>query len=118
MQVGAGDNRTGLGIHEGISCLACHQQHGQKTRASCATCHPRLSNCGLDVEKMDTTFRSAESKHNIHWAKCGDCHVKGVPKKRQPTGRQLVAASKARIRPATSSAWLQAIQCPAPGTIS
>jgi len=80
-QVGSGDDRTGMGVHEGISCLACHEKHGQRTRASCATCHPRLSNCGLDVEKMDTTFASATSKHNIHFVKCADCHTKGVPKR-------------------------------------
>ncbi len=82
MQVGSGDDRTGLGVHEGISCLACHAQHGQKTKASCATCHPKMSNCGLDVEKMDTTFASPDSRHNIHWVKCADCHTKGVPKRR------------------------------------
>lgn len=87
MQVGSGDDRTGLGVHEGISCLACHEQHGQKTRASCASCHPKMSNCGLDVEKMDTTFFSADSKHNIHWVKCADCHAKGVPKKKQEKNR-------------------------------
>ena len=81
-QAGSGDDRTGNGIHEGLSCLACHQKHGQQTRASCANCHPRLSNCGLDVEKMDTTFLSPKSAHNIHSAKCVDCHTKGVPKKR------------------------------------
>ena len=81
MQVGSADDRTGLGVHEGISCLACHAQHGQTTRASCATCHPKMSNCGLDVEKMDTTYASGNSKHNIHWVKCADCHTKGVPRK-------------------------------------
>jgi len=54
----------------------------QTTRASCAGCHPRLSNCGLDVEKMDTTFFSPRSKHNVHFVKCVDCHAKGVPKRR------------------------------------
>jgi len=82
MQVGSGDDRTGIGVHEGISCLACHDQHGQKTRTSCATCHPKMSNCGLDVEKMDTTFASATSKHDVHRVKCLDCHTKGVPKKK------------------------------------
>ena len=82
MQVGSGDDRTGLGVHEGIGCLACHAQHGEKTRASCATCHPKMSNCGLDVEKMDTSFNSASSKHNIHWVKCSDCHTKGVPERK------------------------------------
>jgi hypothetical protein len=81
-QVASGDDRTGIGVHEGISCLACHEKHGQKTRASCATCHPRLSNCGIDVEKMDTTFASAASRHNIHFVKCVDCHTKGVPPRR------------------------------------
>lgn len=83
MQVKSGDDRTPMGVHEGLSCLACHEKHGQKTRASCANCHPRLSNCGLDVEKMDTTFRSAASKHNIHFVKCEDCHTKGVPKRKR-----------------------------------
>ena len=81
MQVRTGDDRTPIGVHEGLSCMACHQKHGQDTRASCATCHPRLSNCGLDVEKMDTSFVNTKSKHNIHFVKCGDCHPKGVPKK-------------------------------------
>ena len=79
-QVGSGDDRTPTGVHEGLSCLACHEKHAQTKRASCATCHPRLSNCGLDVEKMDTTFKSKKSLHNIHSVKCVDCHTKGVPK--------------------------------------
>ena len=70
-----------MGVHEGISCEACHQKHGQDTRASCGTCHPKMSNCGRDVEKMDTTFVSKTSRHNIHFVKCADCHPKGVPKK-------------------------------------
>ena len=82
MQAGSGDDRTPLGIHEGLSCLACHQKHGEATRQSCSDCHPKLSNCGIDVEKMDTTFRNPKSTHNIHTAKCLDCHPKGVPKKR------------------------------------
>jgi hypothetical protein len=76
---GTGDDRTPVGVHEGLSCLACHLKHGQQTRASCATCHPRLSNCGLDVERMDTTFSSTASGHNIHFVKCVDCHPKGIP---------------------------------------
>jgi hypothetical protein len=83
MQVGSGDDRTPMGVHEGLSCLACHEKHAQKTRASCKNCHPRLSNCGIDVEKMDTTFLSATSKHNVHFVKCADCHTKGVPKKKR-----------------------------------
>jgi len=80
-QVGSSDDRTAVGVHEGISCLACHQKHRQTTRPSCAGCHPRMSNCGLDVEKMDTTFKSRTSPHNIHTVKCADCHPKGIPKK-------------------------------------
>jgi hypothetical protein len=82
-QVGSGDDRTCVGVHEGLSCRACHLGHGQKTRASCAACHPRLSNCGLDVEKMDTTFKSLDSPHNIHRVKCVDCHPSGVPEKKK-----------------------------------
>jgi len=78
-QVGSGDDRTPVGVHEGISCLACHERHTQQTRASCAGCHPKMSNCGLDVEKMDTSFRDPASRHNIHFVACADCHPKGVP---------------------------------------
>jgi hypothetical protein len=81
-QVWSGDDRTAVGVHEGLSCLACHEKHAQTTRASCATCHPRLSNCGLDVEKMDTTYRDLKSRFNIHTVKCVDCHPKGVPQRR------------------------------------
>jgi hypothetical protein len=81
-QVHSGDDRTPVGVHEGFSCLACHDRHKQSTRASCADCHPRLSNCGRDVEKMDTTFFNKQSAHNIHFMKCLDCHPKGIPPKR------------------------------------
>jgi hypothetical protein len=89
-QVGSGDDRTPKGVHEGISCLACHDKHRQTTRASCATCHPRLSNCGLDVEKMDTTFARSSSSHNIHFVACVDCHEKGVPRPKTATARVQV----------------------------
>ena len=97
-EVGSGDDRTPIGVHEGLSCLACHEKHGQKTRASCSNCHPQLSNCGLDVEIMDTTFRSTKSPHNIHFVKCTDCHTKGVPRRKKEARaarfgvRQLAAA--------------------------
>jgi hypothetical protein len=81
-QAGSGDDRTCVGVHEGLSCLACHQGHDQSARASCVLCHPRLSNCGLDVATMDTTFKSLDSKHNIHFVKCADCHTTGVPERR------------------------------------
>ena len=81
-QIGSADDRTPIGVHEGLSCLACHEKHGQTTRASCATCHPQLSNCGINVETMDTTFKSAKSPHNVHTVKCFDCHTKGVPKRK------------------------------------
>ena len=79
MQVFSGDDRTPVGVHEGLSCLSCHGKHGQDTRASCAACHPRLSNCGLNVETMDTTFKSADSGHDVHRVACADCHPTGVP---------------------------------------
>jgi hypothetical protein len=78
-QAGSGDDRTCVGVHEGLSCFACHGGHDMKARASCAQCHPRLSNCGIAVEQMDTTFKSAASRHNVHFVKCADCHRDGVP---------------------------------------
>jgi hypothetical protein len=78
-QVGSGDDRTPIGVHEGLSCFSCHGGHNENARASCKTCHPQMSHCGLDVEKMDTTYASASSPHNIHWIRGADCHRHGIP---------------------------------------
>jgi hypothetical protein len=80
-QAGTGDDRTPTGVHEGVSCVACHAPHSNDTRASCALCHPARSSCGLDVTHMDTSFRTAKSKNNVHTMRCLDCHPAGVPKK-------------------------------------
>jgi hypothetical protein len=82
-QPGSRMDRTPCGVHEGLSCLDCHSSHSNSAKASCAACHPADSHCGLDVEKMDTTFRSIDSKHNIHFVACGDCHNGQRPAKRQ-----------------------------------
>jgi hypothetical protein len=78
---GTGDDRTPRGVHEGISCLACHDSHSNSAIASCKTCHPAISNCKLDVEKMNTTYSDKSSKNNIHFVSCTDCHIKGRPAK-------------------------------------
>ena len=83
-QVGSGDDRTPMGVHEGLSCISCHAGHNESAAASCANCHPEMSHCGLDVEKMDTTYSNRSSAHNIHWVKCVDCHEHGVPKVKTP----------------------------------
>jgi hypothetical protein len=81
-QAHSGDDRTPLGIHEGLSCAACHASHSNDARASCSQCHPKFSHCGLDVTTMDTTFRARQSRHDIHTVGCADCHPGGVPKKK------------------------------------
>jgi formate-dependent nitrite reductase cytochrome c552 subunit len=73
-QQGTDQDRTPIGVHEGLSCIDCHSPHSFSAAASCAACHPAISHCGLDVTKMDTTFFSAGSKHDIHSVACGDCH--------------------------------------------
>jgi hypothetical protein len=78
--LGTADDRTPAGVHEGLSCRDCHWGHDTSAKASCSACHPADSHCGLDVRKMDTTFLSADSKHNIHTVACLDCHPGGVPK--------------------------------------
>ena len=79
---GTGDDRTPMGVHEGLSCLACHDPHSNSAIASCKNCHPAISNCKLDVEKMNTTYKDQSSKNNIHFVSCTDCHIKGRPVKR------------------------------------
>jgi len=71
---GTGDDRTPIGVHEGLSCMDCHSRHSNSAKGSCASCHPGSSHCRIDVEKMDTTFLSSSSKHNIHTVACEDCH--------------------------------------------
>ena len=82
---GTGDDRTPRGVHEGLSCLACHDPHSNSAIASCKNCHPAISNCNLDVEKMETTYKDQTSKNNIHFVACTDCHAKGRPVKRAKT---------------------------------
>jgi hypothetical protein len=78
-QLGSSDDRTPSGVHEGLSCLDCHQTHARTTQASCSQCHPARSHCGLDVRLMDTTFLTKTSPHNIHTVACRDCHPAGIP---------------------------------------
>lgn len=79
---GTSDDRTPRGVHEGISCLACHDSHSNNARQSCVNCHPAMSNCGLDVTKMNTTFADSRSPHNIHFVGCTDCHTRGIPQRK------------------------------------
>lgn len=71
---GSEDDRTPRGVHEGLSCRSCHQLHSNDARESCRQCHPAISNCNLDVEQMNTTYKDKNSPNNIHFVECGDCH--------------------------------------------
>ena len=82
-RAGTGDDRTPRGVHEGLSCLACHDNHSNDARGSCIHCHPAISNCALDVRTMNTTFAESRSPHNIHFVRCIDCHTKGIPERRR-----------------------------------
>ena len=73
-EAGTEDDHTPSGVHEGLSCRACHQGHDNDPRSACLTCHPAMSNCGLDVRTMNTTYRDRESPHDIHRMECRDCH--------------------------------------------
>lgn len=73
-QTGSEDDRTPRGVHEGLACTACHQPHSNNASRSCSTCHPAISNCGIDVTTMNTTYRDSNSPNNIHWVRCNDCH--------------------------------------------
>lgn len=73
-QAGTADDRTPRGVHEGLSCIACHEPHSNDARNSCVSCHPAISNCKLDVKTMNTTYFSPGSKNDIHTVSCSDCH--------------------------------------------
>jgi Cytochrome c554 and c-prime len=84
-QAGTSDDKTPMGVHEGLSCMSCHQPHTNDAMRSCKECHPVFSNCGLDVEKMNTTFANPGSPNDIHTVSCTDCHPGSV---RSPLKRQ------------------------------
>jgi hypothetical protein len=75
-EAGSSDDRTPRGVHEGLSCGACHAPHSNDARGSCVNCHPQLSNCGLNVETMETTYAEPSSPHDIHFVACTDCHTR------------------------------------------
>ena len=83
-EAGTEDDRTPRGVHEGLSCMSCHDAHSNDAKQNCINCHPAISNCRLDVKKMNTTYADRNSPHNIHFVKCLDCHTKGIPRKREP----------------------------------
>jgi hypothetical protein len=64
--------------------MSCHDAHSNDAKQNCINCHPAISNCRLDVKKMNTTYADRNSPHNIHFVKCLDCHTKGIPPKREP----------------------------------
>lgn len=71
---GTSDDRTPRGVHEGLSCIACHDPHSNDATNSCISCHPAISNCDLDVTQMNTTYNNPTSPNNIHFVSCMDCH--------------------------------------------
>jgi hypothetical protein len=73
--VGTSDDRTPTGVHEGLSCSACHEPHSNDARNSCIKCHPVISNCKIDVKLMNTSYRDPASPFNIHRVACTDCHT-------------------------------------------
>lgn len=73
-QAGTSDDRTPRGVHEGLSCLACHETHSNDSKKSCSKCHPSVSNCKIDVTKMNTSYANIDSPNNIHFVACADCH--------------------------------------------
>jgi hypothetical protein len=73
-QAGTEDDRTPVGVHEGLSCRACHRGHSNDPRNACKTCHPAVTSCGKDVMTMNTTYFKSDSPNNIHSMFCTDCH--------------------------------------------
>ena len=74
-RTGSEDDRTPIGVHEGLSCTACHKVHAGDTHESCVQCHSEVSkNCKLDVRQMNTTYLSKNSSNDIHRITCTSCH--------------------------------------------
>ncbi len=84
-QAGTDDSRDLKGsVHEGLQCVACHLVKGMNINpmASCNSkaCHPKVDPKNMPtIEKLDTTFKSKDSTHNIHFITCTSCHEKRTP---------------------------------------
>jgi hypothetical protein len=48
-QAGSEDDRTPVGIHEGLSCTTCHKPHSGDVRGTCVQCHPSLTSNEIDT---------------------------------------------------------------------
>lgn len=73
-EAGTSDDKTPRGVHAGLSCLACHEPHSNDAGNSCIKCHPAVSNCNMDVTKLNTTYLDPDSPNDIHTVSCSDCH--------------------------------------------
>jgi len=73
-------------VHHGAACAVCHFQKGSamslSARGACARCHPKEGDKHEDVTKLDTTYRSKESRNDIHSIRCSTCHPDGIPPKK------------------------------------
>ena len=78
-EAGTGDDRTPGGVHEGFSCITCHDPHSNDAKQSCSKCHPAISHCKIDVKTMNTSFANRNSPNNIHRLSCTNCHKTGRP---------------------------------------
>jgi hypothetical protein len=83
-QPGTDDSRDLKGsVHEGMQCATCHFQKGTEMsldpKQSCKQCHPSVNPKHPDVTQLETTFKSPDSKNDIHFVSCSTCHPKGTP---------------------------------------
>ncbi|MBF0198982.1 MAG: hypothetical protein HQL32_14795, partial [Planctomycetes bacterium] len=69
-EAGTSDDKTPTGVHEGISCMDCHDPHSNDPRDSCVKCHQAISNCKKDVRIMDTSYYNKNSHNDIHTVSC------------------------------------------------
>ena len=76
-QIGSGDDRTPVGVHEGISCLACHAGHNENA-------HRLLQN--LSSANVPLRHRRREDGHDLRQREKPPQHPLG-PLRRLPSAR-------------------------------
>lgn len=60
---GSEDDRTVVGVHGGLSCIACHHPHSGETKSSCMQCHPSLTDQQIEqVYRYPHSFRIEHTK--------------------------------------------------------
>ena len=84
-QAGSGDDRTPMGVHEGISCFSCHNGHNQNARGLLQDLPPaRCLIAASTWRRWTRPMPTPPARTTSTGSSCADCHQHGIPKAKTP----------------------------------